>query len=104
MSFLSGNGQSISLGKFLSSPQKDLTGKDLRLIYSDGNECRTNTKIKSIISLKCKPGDMNSAPVMRSVSADSCVYEFEWQTAAACVLTRTKGDDCKVENSTAGRE
>lgn len=75
----------------------------MRLIYTDGDECRTNTRIKSIITLKCKPGDMDSAPVMRSVSSDGCVYEFEWQTAAACVLTRTKGGDCKVENSTAGR-
>ncbi|KAB5540056.1 hypothetical protein PHYPO_G00096970 [Pangasianodon hypophthalmus] len=97
-----GKGKFRSLGKFLSSPQKDLMGKDLRLIYSDGDECRKNTKIKSIITLKCKPGDMDSAPIMRSVSGDGCVYEFEWQTAAACVLTRTKGDDCKVENSTAG--
>ncbi|XP_017311659.1 cation-independent mannose-6-phosphate receptor isoform X1 [Ictalurus punctatus] len=97
-----GKGKSVSLGKFLSSPQKDLRGKDLRLIYADGDECRTNTKIKSIITLKCKPGDMDSAPIMRSVSSDGCVYEFEWQTAAACVLTRTKGEDCKVEKSTAG--
>ncbi|KAK3516697.1 hypothetical protein QTP70_022183, partial [Hemibagrus guttatus] len=97
-----GKGKFTSLGKFLSSPQKDLSGKDLRLIYTDGDECRKNTKIKSIITLKCKPGDMDSPPIMRSVSSDGCVYEFEWQTAAACALTRTKGDDCKVENSTAG--
>lgn len=97
-----GKGKWTSLGKFLSSPQKDLSGKDLRLIYTDGDECRKNTRIKTIITLKCKPGDMDSPPVMRSVSSDGCVYEFEWQTAAACVLTRAKGDDCKVENSTAG--
>ncbi|XP_060722164.1 cation-independent mannose-6-phosphate receptor [Tachysurus vachellii] len=97
-----GKGKFTSLGKFLSSPQKVLTGKDLRLIYTDGDECRKNTKIKSIITLKCKPGDMDSPPAMRSVSSDGCVYEFEWQTAAACVLTRANGDDCKVENSTSG--
>ncbi|KAI5090811.1 cation-independent mannose-6-phosphate receptor precursor [Silurus meridionalis] len=97
-----GKENSISLGQFLSSPQKDQTGTDLRLIYTDGDVCRKNMKIKSIITLKCKPGDMDSPPIMRSVSSDGCIYEFEWQTAAACVLTRTKGDDCKVENSTAG--
>ncbi|KAF5900285.1 cation-independent mannose-6-phosphate receptor-like, partial [Clarias magur] len=97
-----GKETSVSLGKFLSSPQKDMSGTDLRLIYTDGDECRKNTKIKSIITLKCKPGDMDSAPVMRSVSSDGCIYEFEWLTAAACVLTRTRGDNCKVENSSAG--
>ncbi|KAI4887672.1 hypothetical protein NFI96_014869 [Prochilodus magdalenae] len=93
---------SISLGKFLSSPQKDLQGNDLRLIYTDGHECRKNTKIQTIITLKCKPGDLDSAPVMRSMSSDGCVYEFEWQTAAACVLSRAYGDNCKVEDSSAG--
>ncbi|KAL7888463.1 hypothetical protein AOLI_G00034370 [Acnodon oligacanthus] len=97
-----GKGKSISLGKFLSSPQKDLQGNDLRLIYTDGEVCRKNTKIKTIITLKCKPGDLESAPIMRSVSGDGCVYEFEWQTAAACVLSRANGDNCKVEDSYAG--
>lgn len=97
-----GKEKSWSLGKFMSSPQKDRQGNDLRLIYTDGGECRTNTKITSIITLKCKPGDVESAPVLRSISGDGCLYEFEWQTAAACVLSRVNGDDCKVEDSTAG--
>ncbi|XP_076873911.1 cation-independent mannose-6-phosphate receptor isoform X2 [Brachyhypopomus gauderio] len=97
-----GKGNSISLGKFLLSPQKDPQGTDIRLIYTEGNVCRQNTKIKSIIIMKCKPGDMESPPALRSVSNDGCVYEFEWQTAAACVLSRATGDNCKVEDSTAG--
>uniref|UniRef100_A0A8B9KQH5 Insulin-like growth factor 2 receptor n=1 Tax=Astyanax mexicanus TaxID=7994 RepID=A0A8B9KQH5_ASTMX len=97
-----GKGKSISLGKFLSSPRKEPRGNNLRLVYTEGDVCRKNTKIQTIITLKCKPGDVESAPIMRSVSVDGCVYEFEWQTAAACVLSRASGDNCKVEDSTAG--
>ncbi|XP_066532658.1 cation-independent mannose-6-phosphate receptor isoform X2 [Hoplias malabaricus] len=97
-----GKEEPISLGKYLSSPEMDLQGRDLRLIYTDGGPCRTDTKIKTIITLKCKPGDRESPPVMRSVSGDGCVYEFEWQTAAACVLSTASGDNCKVEDTNAG--
>lgn len=33
---------------------------------------------------------------------DGCFYEFEWHTAAACVLARTEGDNCTVFDSQAG--
>uniref|UniRef100_A0A3Q3IPM5 Uncharacterized protein n=1 Tax=Monopterus albus TaxID=43700 RepID=A0A3Q3IPM5_MONAL len=42
--------------------------------------------------------DLKSPPVLRSISSDGCIYELEWYTAAACVLSKTKGDDCKVED------
>lgn len=99
---LLGNGKTLNLGKFLSSPQKATEGDDIRLIYTDGDECRENMKVKTIITLKCKPGDVESAPVLRSVSSDGCIYEFEWFTASACVLSKTKGNDCKVEDPQAG--
>lgn len=92
----------MSLGKFLTSPQKASEGDDIRLIYTDGDVCRQNMKIKTIIILKCKPGDVESAPVMRGVSSDGCIYEFEWLTASACVLSKTQGDDCRVEDTQAG--
>lgn len=47
-------------------------------------------------------GDLESAPVLRRVSSDGCVYELEWYTAAACVLSKTQGDDCRVEDAQAG--
>lgn len=47
-------------------------------------------------------GDLESAPVLRSISSDGCKYELEWYTAAACVLSKTQGDDCKVEDAQAG--
>lgn len=47
-------------------------------------------------------GDLESAPILRSIAADGCVYELEWYTAAACVLSKTQGDDCRVEDPQAG--
>ncbi|XP_029281689.1 cation-independent mannose-6-phosphate receptor [Cottoperca gobio] len=93
----------VSLGSFLSSPQKTKVGNDIRLVYGEGSYCvNKKTRIQTILTLKCKPGDLESAPVLRSVSSDGCVYEMEWYTAAACVLSKTEGDDCKVEDPQAG--
>ncbi|XP_069028432.1 cation-independent mannose-6-phosphate receptor [Embiotoca jacksoni] len=97
------NNVTVSLGSFLSSPQKTKVGNDIRLTYTDGSFCANKRKrIQTILTLKCKPGDLESAPVLRSVSYDQCVYELEWYTAAACVLSKTQGDDCKVEDPHAG--
>ncbi|KAJ8009057.1 hypothetical protein DPEC_G00084890 [Dallia pectoralis] len=93
-----GKDKSISLGKFLASPTKMRNTNDIRLVYTEGDECMKDMKIKSIIILKCKPGDIESPPVMQGVSGDGCVYDFEWHTAAACVMSRTQGDDCRVED------
>ncbi|XP_067429257.1 cation-independent mannose-6-phosphate receptor [Thunnus thynnus] len=92
----------ISLGSFLSSPQKTERGNDIRLVYTDGDFCSKTTRIKTILTLKCKPGDLESAPVLRSVSFDRCLYELEWYTAAACVLSKTQGDNCAVDDPQAG--
>uniref|UniRef100_A0AAZ3QLR5 Insulin-like growth factor 2 receptor n=1 Tax=Oncorhynchus tshawytscha TaxID=74940 RepID=A0AAZ3QLR5_ONCTS len=97
-----GKDKVISLGKFLTSPTKRNDSNDIRLVYTEGDECRKNMKVKSIMILKCKPGDLESAPIMRHMSSDGCVYEFEWYTAAACVMSRTVGDNCKVEDPQAG--
>ncbi|GLD49816.1 cation-independent mannose-6-phosphate receptor [Lates japonicus] len=97
------NHGAISLGSFLSSPQKTKIGNDIRLVYTDGNFCvHKKTRIRTVLTLKCKPGDLESAPVLRGVSSDGCVYELEWYTAAACVLSKTQGDNCKVEDHQAG--
>ncbi|KAL2081956.1 hypothetical protein ACEWY4_021774 [Coilia grayii] len=94
------NNKTKSLGSFLSAPQMD--GDSIRLIYTEGDICRKNIKTRTIISLKCSPGDVESAPVLRSVSSDECIYELEWRTAAACVLSKTEGNDCKVSDPQAG--
>lgn len=47
-------------------------------------------------------GDLESAPVLRDSREDGCFYEFEWHTAAACVLSRTEGDNCTVFDAQAG--
>ncbi|KAM9338794.1 cation-independent mannose-6-phosphate receptor [Symphorus nematophorus] len=91
--------KAISLGSFLSSPQKTKIGNDIRLVYTDGQFCiNKKTRIQTTLTLKCKPGDLESAPILRRISSDGCAYELEWYTAAACVLSKTQGNDCKVED------
>uniref|UniRef100_W5NFE2 Insulin-like growth factor 2 receptor n=1 Tax=Lepisosteus oculatus TaxID=7918 RepID=W5NFE2_LEPOC len=94
------DGKARNLGKFVSSPIKD--NDNIRLTYTEGDTCKKDTKIKTVITLLCKPGDLESAPLLRSVSSDECVYEFEWHTAAACVMSMTVGDNCIVSNPQAG--
>ncbi|XP_024912478.1 cation-independent mannose-6-phosphate receptor isoform X2 [Cynoglossus semilaevis] len=95
--------RAISLGSFQSSPQKTTLGDDIRLVYSDGSFCvDKKTRFQTILTLKCKPGDLESAPILRTVSSDGCLYELEWYTPAACVLSKTQGDDCRVEDAQAG--
>lgn len=47
-------------------------------------------------------GDLESAPVLRTSEDSGCFYEFEWHTAAACVLSKTEGENCTVFDSQAG--
>ncbi|KAF5914863.1 hypothetical protein HPG69_010929 [Diceros bicornis minor] len=91
---------SKNLGKFVSSPTKEKG--NIQLSYSDGDVCGPDKKIKTNITLVCKPGDLESAPVLRTSGDNGCFYEFEWHTAAACVLSRTEGDNCTVFDSQAG--
>ncbi|XP_014444729.1 cation-independent mannose-6-phosphate receptor [Tupaia chinensis] len=91
---------SKNLGKFISSPTKEKG--NIQLSYSDGDTCGQDKKIKTNITLICKPGDLESAPVLRTSGDDGCFYEFEWHTAAACVLSRTEGENCTVFDSQAG--
>ncbi|KAJ7342167.1 hypothetical protein JRQ81_009332 [Phrynocephalus forsythii] len=94
------NNNTKNLGTFMSSPTK--VGENIQLLYSDGDECRPNKKIETKILLICKPGDLESAPVLISSGYDGCLYEFEWHSAAACVLSKTKGDHCRVSDPQAG--
>ncbi|XP_034964504.2 cation-independent mannose-6-phosphate receptor isoform X1 [Zootoca vivipara] len=89
-----------NLGTFMSAPTK--VGENIQLYYSGGDECRPKKTIETKILLICKPGDLESAPVLISSGYDGCLYEFEWHTAAACVLSKTKGDQCRVSDSQAG--
>ncbi|KAK2501049.1 hypothetical protein MC885_011037 [Smutsia gigantea] len=89
-----------NLGKFISSPTKEKG--NILLSYSDGDDCGKNKKIQTNITLICKPGDLESAPVLRTSTEDGCFYEFEWHTAAACVLSKAQGENCTVFDSQAG--
>ncbi|XP_037673819.1 cation-independent mannose-6-phosphate receptor [Choloepus didactylus] len=91
---------SKNLGKFISSPTKEKG--NIQLSYSDGDDCGQNKTIKTNITLVCKPGDLESAPVLRTSGDNGCFYEFEWHTAAACVLSKMEGENCTVFDSQAG--
>ncbi|MGH0163075.1 UNVERIFIED_CONTAM: hypothetical protein FKN15_044134 [Acipenser sinensis] len=93
-------GKHTNLGKFISTPEKD--GNNIKLVYSDGETCGGEARIQTIITLICKPGDLESAPILKSSSSNGCLYEFEWHTAAACVLSKTQGDNCRVSDPQAG--
>lgn len=36
------------------------------------------------------------------MSEGDCSYAFDWYTAAACVLSKTEGDNCQVSDPQAG--
>uniref|UniRef100_UPI00398E403E cation-independent mannose-6-phosphate receptor n=1 Tax=Pristiophorus japonicus TaxID=55135 RepID=UPI00398E403E len=88
-----------NLGKFVSPPKKE--GNNIQLIYSDGDTCRGTDRIKTIITLICKPGDLESPPILKP-GIDVCLHEIEWHTAAACALSKTEGDHCRVSDPEAG--
>nr|XP_027309114.2 LOW QUALITY PROTEIN: cation-independent mannose-6-phosphate receptor [Anas platyrhynchos] len=90
--------KSRNLGTFVSSPKK--VGENIQLIYSNGDSCGVNKKIKTVITLICRPGDLESAPIL--MSEGECSYAFDWYTAAACVLSKTEGDNCQVSDAQAG--
>ncbi|XP_051469304.1 cation-independent mannose-6-phosphate receptor isoform X1 [Apus apus] len=87
-----------NLGTFVSSPRK--VGENIQLTYLNGDSCDVNKKIKTVITLVCRPGDLESAPILMSESV--CSYAFDWYTAAACVLSKTEGDNCQVSDPQAG--
>ncbi|XP_038659271.1 cation-independent mannose-6-phosphate receptor isoform X2 [Scyliorhinus canicula] len=92
-------GQKKNLGKFVSSPKKE--GNNIQLIYSGGDKCRGNDQSQTIITFICTPGDLESPPILKS-GIDVCLHEIEWHTAAACALSKTQGDHCRVSDPEAG--
>ncbi|XP_059504404.1 cation-independent mannose-6-phosphate receptor isoform X2 [Stegostoma tigrinum] len=94
-----GENNKKNLGKFVSSPEKE--GNDLQLVYSDGEPCGTGGQSKTIITFICRPGDLESPPILKP-GINECLYELEWHTAAACALSKTQGDNCRVSDPEAG--
>ncbi|XP_062428306.1 cation-independent mannose-6-phosphate receptor isoform X2 [Rhea pennata] len=90
--------KSKNLGTYVSSPKK--VGENIQLTYLNGDSCGNNKRIKTVITLVCRPGDLESAPILMSEGV--CSYAFDWYTAAACVLSKTEGDNCQVSDSQAG--
>uniref|UniRef100_A0A8C5Q086 Insulin like growth factor 2 receptor n=1 Tax=Leptobrachium leishanense TaxID=445787 RepID=A0A8C5Q086_9ANUR len=89
-----------NLGKFMSAPKK--VGDNIQLVYSEGSSCGQNKTIQTTITLMCRPGDLESPPILKRIAQEGCLYEFEWHTAAACVLSKTEGSNCRVYDPQAG--
>ncbi|XP_075059666.1 cation-independent mannose-6-phosphate receptor [Mixophyes fleayi] len=92
------SGVKKNLGKFLTPPK--MVNGNILLQYTEGSTCAEHKQIETSITLLCSPGNRESPPVLKH--ADECLYEFEWHTAAACVLSKTEGDDCRVSDLQAG--
>ncbi|XP_064627541.1 cation-independent mannose-6-phosphate receptor-like [Lineus longissimus] len=96
-------GKAKSLGQYVQGPVY-LTSGDIQLVYKNGSPCTDKSKNSAMttITLTCKPGDLESGPVLVHRSDDKCFYDFRWQTAAACVLGRKIGTNCRVSDNDAG--
>ncbi|XP_069788171.1 cation-independent mannose-6-phosphate receptor [Narcine bancroftii] len=95
-----GEREAKSLGKFTSSPKK--VGNNIQLVYLNGDSCGgRKDRSKTVITFICNPGDVESPPILKS-GLDECFHEIEWHTAAACTLSKTQGDHCRVSDPEAG--
>uniref|UniRef100_A0A3B4B5Q6 MRH domain-containing protein n=1 Tax=Periophthalmus magnuspinnatus TaxID=409849 RepID=A0A3B4B5Q6_9GOBI len=96
--------KTISLGNFLSSPQKTQIGNDIRLIYTNGDICSHNTRIQTILTLKCKPFSFDLSPLTKPngyYNLTSGNYDYYINvcgpvTAATCPL---KAGACQSDKS-----
>lgn len=48
-------------------------------------------------------GTVENEPTLLQKTSDGCHYELVWFTASACPLAHLSGDNCRVEDSLAGR-
>ncbi|XP_074663133.1 cation-independent mannose-6-phosphate receptor-like, partial [Tubulanus polymorphus] len=96
------NGKAFNLGSYEESPTFNAATKSLKLRYTGGGKCGNGNSTSTVITFYCKLGDMESGPKLRQVSNYDCLYELEWYTAAACVLGKRLGTDCKVVDNDAG--
>ncbi|XP_072178244.1 cation-independent mannose-6-phosphate receptor-like [Diadema setosum] len=96
----SGQQTGKSLGRFLASPT--FTNGYITMTYTDGSVCSGSRRTTTDITFICSPGDLESAPILVRKSSDSCQYDLEWHTAAACPLAQKWGTDCKVFDDDAG--
>ncbi|GFY65626.1 hypothetical protein TNIN_97651 [Trichonephila inaurata madagascariensis] len=99
---LRSDGTYLNLGNFTSPPIYDIDSNSVRLEYTGGSPCGNEKQWKSVIEFICRPGHINSEPVLTRIDDADCRYEFEWQTAEACPEGMIEGVDCKVYDSNLG--
>lgn len=54
------NNETINLGSFLSPPLMTKQGSGIRLTYTEGTTCENKKTTTTILTLKCKPGEINN--------------------------------------------
>ncbi|XP_054722870.1 cation-independent mannose-6-phosphate receptor-like isoform X2 [Uloborus diversus] len=96
------NGNFTNLGNFTSPPVYDVSSNSVRLTYTGGSSCGNGKFWQSEINFVCRPGHINSEPVLVRVDDRKCKYEFEWHTAEACPRGTIEGSDCKVYDANLG--
>ncbi|XP_055946152.1 cation-independent mannose-6-phosphate receptor-like isoform X1 [Argiope bruennichi] len=96
------NGTYLNLGNFTSPPVFDVTSNSVRLEYTGGSQCKAGKNWNSVIDFICRPGHINSEPILTRVDETECRYEFEWQTAEACPEGMIEGTGCKVYDDSLG--
>ncbi|GIY45748.1 hypothetical protein CDAR_543892 [Caerostris darwini] len=99
---LRADGTYINLGNFTTSPEYDDASNSVRLKYIGGTQCSNGKLWNSVIEFVCRPGHINSEPVLTRIDEAECRYEFEWQTAEACPEAQIDGTGCKVYDSNLG--
>ncbi|CAL1527175.1 unnamed protein product [Lymnaea stagnalis] len=97
-----GSSGSVSLGRFTQSLQYDKASQSLRLNYTEPSQVAGKCSRSTTVSFYCAPGNLVTAPNLVYKSIDDCHFDIEWQTAAACVLSRKTGDNCRVFDDSAG--
>lgn len=90
------DGGFLNLGNFTAPPVFDPVSNTMRLEYTGGSPCASGQFWRSTIEFVCRPGQINSEPVLTRVDETKCHYEFEWHTSEACPEGMVEGSDCKV--------
>ncbi|XP_042908710.1 cation-independent mannose-6-phosphate receptor isoform X1 [Parasteatoda tepidariorum] len=93
------NGTYLNLGNFTTAPVYDEISKSIKLHYVGGSFCNGEKSWSSTISFVCRPGHINSGPVLTRINDVDCIYEFQWLTAEACPEGIIEGINCKVYDS-----
>ncbi|XP_035231136.1 cation-independent mannose-6-phosphate receptor-like [Stegodyphus dumicola] len=101
---LGSNGKYLNIGNFTMPPIYDINSDSTRLTYIGGSLCKGGKRWKSTIDFFCRPGHINSKPILVYIDESECQYKFKWYTSEACPkgTLEVEGANCKVEADNLG--